>query len=353
MTQKGSQSAKKQRTSNASARAALLRLTLGTVLMSATPAYAKVSDAEAALIGAVVSQALGGKTTLGDKAGTIEGWMVSASLLESAAVVIKKKVGTNGGLILAGEEAPNLGLPDAIRTQVKKLSLDFPTVCKKPDKSEPGVKSDNVNTALATAISGAAKAETTITGYTIAHNDYALIDALLGQLGDKWVRLEDLGKAASSAQIVSDWENMRLTRNAMTADCEKSDSGKALLKRFDEMDTQLIASTAGGGPSILEQAARTEFALSKGADLKILRVHIEHVGGSVTNTNNFATRLGLPAVRMTGGLVVRFRQVDAATGKVESGKAGLIVCHSPRRTIGALHRGKLPATASENCTPSQ
>jgi hypothetical protein len=329
-----------------------LALTLGLGALLAQPAQAKVSDAEAALIGAMVGQAIGGKTTLGSNAGEIEGWMVSASLLQSAALVIKNKIEPGGGVILVGDEAPNLGLPGSIVMQMNRFDLEFSSICKAPAKTDGRMAGAALDTAFAGAISGAPKSETEWSGYINTPSDDALTDALLGVLTGSWKRLGDIGHAASSSKILSDWEKLRLTRYSKAALCEKTDAGKNVAKRFDDLDSRLTASAEDGGPSILEQAARIETALSGSNPPQILRVHIEKSGGSITNTDNFATRLGWPAVQMTGGLVLRYRLADAVTGAVINNKAGIIVCHSPRKTMGAIHRGKLPAANPSNCTPA-
>lgn len=316
-------------------------------LTIAQPAHA-ASEAEAALIGAVIGQALSGKTTLADKAGEIEGWMVAAPLLESAALAIKGKIDVSTGILLVGAEAPNLGLPATIIAQIDKFDQEF-NLCV-PKLSAKGFVSDPVTTSIAAAVSGAPASETKISGYILEPNDQALVNAMLGAPSSGWTRLEDLfqSKVDPSIQVQSRWVATRIERYKFAkTTCGKSDVGKALIARFDALDTKYTTAGDKGEASVLDQATRIQAALDNRSHA--LRVHIVKAGGSVINSDNFLTRLGAPAVSVTGAVVIGYRLIDIATG--ESTKAGLVVCYSPRKQLRDIHEGVLPVADSDRCKP--
>ena len=327
-------------------------LTFGSAIALATiavqPACA-ASKTEAALLGAVLGQALGGSTKLGENGGEIEGWMIAAPLLESAAKKIKASIDSNAkGILLVGDESPNLGLAASISTQAARLSQRFDGVCPSIQKGVTWM-SGPVGTAIAAAISGAPKPSTSIEGFTLAPGDQALINAINNAMHGKWSRLDDVVMTSTDTPLQRSWSDLRSKRNIFAqTKCAESDRGKAIIAEFDALETQLLSMGETGLPSLFDQALRIEAALRTGPN--VLRVNIEKAGGSVINTDNIWTRLGVPAVSLTGAVVVGYRLITPATGTSTHG--GLIVCHSPRRSMGAIHKGQLPSGLASNCEPA-
>ena len=311
-------------------------------LVFAQPASA-VSDAEAALLGAIGAQALGGKTTLGEHGGEMETAIIAASLLHSAAMKITVDVGRTDGVIVATEtEATNIGIAQSVGIQIDRVNMNFDALhCDgKPNKSNVGVGS-----VLASVISEAPKATTVVSGQSVTIGNEALVDAMLKN-NIKWTRLGDISVADRDSPLANSWQKLRLRRDSVaTRACGTTDKGKAAIAGFDALESKLLAAGEGGAPSLLELAMRLDKRVD--SSTRILRVHIEKAGGSVINTDTFWTRLGAPAIRITGGLIIGYRLINPYTGQSE--KSGLLVCVAPKKGIRAIYSGNLPGADPNLC----
>lgn len=319
------------------------------VAMALAPPASAQTDGDSLVLGALLGNALSGKTTLGTGAGEIEGWMVVAPLLHSAALKIGEQTKGKSGVLLVNAEPASLGLLGSIQGQVTLYKVLFERPCVAPVKgTEPQLVGAAGGTTLADLIGAAPAPNTDIIGFMVAPTDLALINAIQSTVPG-WTRIDDLMMAPSDSQILQDWEGLRVARGAYeTGACGKTDDGKAIMAHFDATDAKLSAMGDKGEPSLLDQAARIQTILGSGTNTSILRVSIEKAGGSITNTDSIWTRLGAPAIKLTGALVLSYRVVDPRTGATS--KAGLVVCHAPRKTMDQLHRGELPTGAADSCT---
>jgi len=300
------------------------------------------TDTGSVVLGALLGNVLSGKTTLGPNAGEIEGWMVAAPLLESAARKIAVETKDASGILLVGNESANLGLVQSILAQHAWYMKKF-KACGAAKGFLPSAAG------IGEIIAAAPPPTTTINGYSLDIEDQALINAIQGQSPNKWRRLDDLVLAPSTNSFGGQWTSLQRERDIYAAgDCAKTDDGKATLASFDAIDARLNALGEKGEPSLLDQAGRLSAALQD--SLQVLRVDIVRAGGSIVNTDTLWTRLGAPAIRLTGALVVGYRLINPVTGL--SSTAGLIVCHAPKKSIGSLHRGDLPLVGVQNCGPS-
>jgi hypothetical protein len=319
------------------------------LLISSTPAFA-LSDTEAALLGAVGGQLIGGKTTLGDHGGEIESWMIVASLLGAAAdkIVHKPKSDTptifsQDTLLAIDDEAIDVSLPAGLTGEISQINRDFSAACSLPMPSVP-VTSAGLGSTLAAVISGAPTPETHIDEFRVTPVSETLVDALLSKAGGKLHRLSDL-RSAKDSPLTKAWGELRNKRITISlSPCGKTEKGKALIARYDTFAEKLVALGDKGEPSLLQTALRLE----QYADAPVLRVHIERAGGTVINTDTIFTRLGLPAIRIAGALIVGFRQTGSSIS--DQNVAGVLVCRAPKISIGALHRGGLPHVSPESCT---
>lgn len=313
-------------------------------LVVAQPALA-LTDAQAALLGAVGAQALGGKTSLGDHGGEIESWMSAAPLMGSAAQAIAKAI-SRDGVVLAADAESDLGLPSFVRFQTarfKRVLDSAPTKCaakpsftiKTMTESE-GVVAPSLASVVAEVLNGAAKPTTQIDGQPISLDNQFMLNALQSAAGKhRWVILSDLRIPPAESALVLAWDNLRKKRDQLAQACPKDDAAKAAVAAYDAVDEKLGAPGDKGTPSLLERAALIDQALGS-ADQRLLQVRIEKVGGTVINTDTIITRLFAPAVRITGGLVMSYRLTDPKTGTSE--KAGVVVCGAPKRPIGDVQR---------------
>ncbi|MBS0483158.1 MAG: hypothetical protein JSR96_13630 [Proteobacteria bacterium] len=331
-----------------------LMITTGLI---ATPASA--GETEAALIGAVIGNVLGSKTELAANAGEIESSMINSRLLLSAALTIAKdaKVNAASGLLLVGDEDINLGLADDLTT-LMDWHLDQLKGCAKvtPKPKKQGGRGTGeaeiaaltgLGGALADAIKGASAPKTTITGYKLTVPESALVAAMQTQSPEKWVRVDDVAQIDSKTNpIAIKWTELRTQRTlADTNACAASDNGKARIKASDAFQKQITDLGEKGAPSLLLQAERIA-ALAEHTG-QILRVRIEGAGGSVINADNLLTRLGMPAVSVTGATIVSYRLIDPKQGQTSA--ANLIVCYTPKRHLRDIHKGRLPSAEAKNC----
>lgn len=325
-------------------------------------ARAETSDSEAALIGAVIGELIANKTTLGANAGEIEGMMLAVPLLTSAASKLNEEIKSAGlqpsdkNILLLEAESINLSLPGTIRTQINLFTEEFKAYCSGATDEQPGVRllpnfSDNVDTAIAAAITAGPDVNTEIRSYTYKPSEQMLANILKSQLIGNWGRLEDVLAISPEAPLLTDWKVLRDTRKNREKACEATPRGKLVLSRFDDLDVKYSKPGDKGEPSLIEHATRID-ALMKG-EAKVLRVHVEKAGGSIINETNLLTRLGLPAVRVSGAAIIGFRLFNPANGEVlGSGKnriSGMLVCSTPRKTLGAVQARKLGGTSQEYC----
>ena len=308
-----------------------------------------------------------GETTLGENPGELEGVMMTAWAMDSAADMIAKRVGTNRTnykfIVTYGNTSPSLGDFTLFKTATEIL-VDASNQVQHAHCRADGVAPDDavgINAidpvSAVTAILDLLKTDTKITGFSVEGMDAALAANIAGRLSKSYV-VDGPVTIADSNEAFEAFKDVQAVQQEMRKTLQDSsvcngfnDADKAALQaRIAENDTFLAKSLArpeGGGRSPLERAAAVAGLDSQTGVPLVLNIKIVHAGGSIIERKNLFTVLGAPAVGLTGGLVGHYTLRDPASGKIEEG--GTIVCRTDKTSFGKVQNGPTPG----NCTVSE
>lgn len=351
---------------NAATVAATARLTAQTAYINAQTEKVK---AQAAALGLPT---VTGQTTLsGEKPGATEAWMLSSSAINKAADAIAQDVKGKGPfLLLAKDQVVTLTLADSLKGHIDTLSTaatsTWKAYCDKVSGSnglhtfglEAGDKaiSPGAAPALIGAVLGAFKVDIDIQGVSVAAEDSAFVNAVATKLEtgtailpSEITALPLTGKKPPAPDtLMGAWNALAASQRALS-DCRTRLAGKpetdTLKAQIAEIDRQLtridtfasdVTASSTDAPSLL---ARARLAEAIPANAKVLRVHVEHAGGSLIKRTTVLTAFGYPAIALTSGLVVSYRLTDPQTGKVL--KSNLLVCRTARTRLGKVQEGKV------------
>jgi hypothetical protein len=349
---------------NAATTAATARLTAQTALINAQTEKVK---AQAAALGLPT---VAGQTTLGEKAGATEAWMLSSAAINEAAGAIARNVRGQGPLlVLAKDQVVNLTLAASLKDHIDTLSTAA-VLTQNAYCSDAGGKTDSrlfglevnksfmglgATPALIGAVLGAFKVDTEIQGVSVAPEDSAFVNAIATKLeaGTAIIPSEITALPLGATKPGSDtvmglWKKLAVSQRELS-DCRTRLAGKAesdeRKAQIAEIDRQLeridtfaneVTTSAADAPSLL---ARARLAEAIPANARVLRVHVEHAGGSLIKRTTVLTAFGYPAIALTSGLVVSYRLTDPQTGAVL--KSELLVCRTARTRLGKVQEGKV------------
>lgn len=301
-----------------------------------------------------------GATTLGDKAGEMEGWMLASGALRSAAGLIAADARVSAAtrvVVLAAAEPFRLDLPATVTREMEHLQADLARATAGPAcaPAEVGVAAALPLLPLIGAITGALKTDTMITGFDVTANERLLVNTIAAIGAGKWIIPSELASSPPDRAITTALEKLRdqlQTAIACRGFQPETPEGKAAAAKIDralaavtEFETRVVR--AGEGVSLIAQATRM-MAIAKDDPL-VLRVFVEKAGGSMLLRQNLFTALGAPAVGLTGGAVISWRLSDPVTGLARAG--GVLVCRTALTNLKAVHRGR-PANAANSCDQS-
>ena len=122
-------------------------------------------------------------------------------------------------------------------------------------------------------------------------------------------------------------------------------AAKAIQSRADG-----VTLSKEGAPSLLDRAIRAASIAEPDTPVRILRYEVDKSGGTVINSSNIWTSLGIPGVTIRGGLILSYRMMDPTTGRTDA--AGLIVCRMPKRLLMSVTESDL-GKLDGNCTALQ
>lgn len=325
----------------------------------ATPAWAG-DTVETGLLAALGIEAASGDTTLGEKGGEIEGFLLASRTMNEAARAIIGQLGAYQGkpiLLLTREEAVNLdlnlGAALSRRIGLLRAKAESATTLCSLDKQDK-LFNEKLFKGLQPApadFAGVLRTDKTITGFDIALGERALIDAI-GAANAKGPKLDlripsDLIAAAGKSSLIEDWNMLKDSVHALRPCADrKVESAATVVKNFDALSAEATTPGEKGAPSPLERAA----ALGDlaGADIKLLRVSVDKVGGTAVTRSNIFVRLGFgEAVRISGGLVANFRVVDPATGGLE--QSGRVNCAIAQTDFKSVRKHVLDGAQTADC----
>lgn len=319
-----------------------------------------------------------GETKLGENAGALEAAMLSAAAANAVADEIAARIKTDGTFILvANAETVNLSLPVSLTAYMDDLAGAATRVsanaCAPASKAEIGPKSLELETKSLTALApvlgaviGALKVDTEVQGVSVSLNDRVLVNALAARLatGGRAVIVPSeatrIARQASPApgSLAASWAGLKSAQTRLS-DCraavagqKQTDATKASVANLDRGLAQIDAFTGEvskvslGAPSLLARAYQME-AMSAGNPL-VLRVGLDHVGGSLVKRNTVWTAVGFNSISLTGGIVAGYLLSDPSNGKVLA--SGELICRTAHTTMKAVHSGKIAVTGCDVTT---
>lgn len=358
---------------NAATTAATARLTAQTALINAQTGKVQ------AQVAALGLPSVAGQTTLADdKPGATEAWMLSSAAINEAARAIAQDMRGRGPLlVLTKDQGVNFTLAASLKSHMGALStaalLTQNAYCPAGEKNDLkvfGLETTKKSAALGAApavigaVLGAFKVDTEVHGVSVEAEDSAFVNAIANKLEAGTAILPSeisalpLGATKPDPDtVMGAWDTLALHQQNLSncrtrlAGEPASDARKAQiaeidrqLERIDTFGGEATASAADA-PSLL---ARARLAEAIPANAKVLRVHVEHAGGSLVKLTNVLTAFGYPAIALTSGLVVSYRLTDPRTGAVL--KSDLLVCRTARTRLGPVQQGKVGVTGCGQTT---
>lgn len=340
-------------------------LAVASQFLAATPASAEDTE-KTGLLAALGIEAAGGDTTIAEKGGEIEGYLLASRTLDEAAAKILGRLAGNKGplLLLTSDESVNLSIGAVLSGRIGRLQADADAAAK---ACSPGSKAlwsekDFLGGASLTGadVAGALRTDQTIGGFDIALGERALINAM-GAANAKGGTLDlrilsDMVAAPGNSPVVASFNALERTVAGLRpcAAIEKPDAAIAkavknaasVVSRFDALSSYATAPGEKGAPSPLERAAALGDLVR--SDLRLLRVSVEKAGGTTLTRSNIFLKLGAPgAAVVSGGLVAGFRVVDPATGKLE--QSGAVLCAMEQIKFASVRKTVLDNKPTADC----
>jgi hypothetical protein len=351
------------------------RIKAETQLVAARAAYEKAVSERIAGLGIPQFK---GETKANQGAGELEASMLSTTAIGEvaqsiAASVLRMRTRSSESsapavdrpiIVLAGTEAFDAGIVGVVRWQMDSLCTQFavllaPRTCDHPDG--PAAASPNRTEfilalpaliPIASALFGAARSEVEVTGVTTKGVTDAMLTRAIA------ARLEGHAILPSAAIVTPEdgtgniprvWGALSLLRAraevekaAATGDENKERRERlgATIARYDTFASAMVTADAQGVPPIA-RAARLErmfAAAGSAATPYVLRAFVDQAGGSLVNTRNIGTFVGLDPLRVSGGAITSYTLTDPANGAVVS--SGLYLCQTALVRLPRAHDGR-------------
>lgn len=312
------------------------------------------------------------KTTLGEGAGKTETMILAAQTLGGAAELIRDELSSgplssSTFIILAGEEVFDFARYETLRAEMDAIRLLFDDALDRRPSLIGPTGDIGAAVAIMKGVAGLFAAETTVTGIDLtnalpsrllaigvagrmngrARMPSAIIRTAVGPRAEpaEWTS-KSVGQAF--AALVKDAQAAKLARAALPekpstpADKAKSDKLEAALARWKAFSDRAGTPDDKGVVPIVAAARLDELAARN--DL-VARVRVEQASGSIVNTKNLATTLGVDPVKVSGGSIVSYVVTDAGTGEVKAG--GIIACRSTLTALRHVQTGRWQRSQSD------
>lgn len=312
------------------------------------------------------------KTTLTEGGGAIETSLLATAAVSAAAVSIKSAIAgaqglscANNGrmLVLAGNQKFDL---NAGNTLLARMSFVSRTLSDAMPRRAGGPKPLALP-AITAAISAAAG---------LFGNEATISGVKLDEISDEMLANEVAGKLPSCAVLPSagpwlaDVEGSEIAKTLAVVYAKRTDAAKVLaalpakpnpaqtaratdlqgaIAQFDGFYKEISTPGADGSTPFVN--AILADSLAARSNLHILRVAVNRAGGTITNSKNIGTFIGLDPVRVSGGLVANYAVVNALDGTIAA--AGAVACRTARVRLNRVQDGTWHGGAadSRNKTP--
>lgn len=284
-----------------------------------------------------------GNTTVNPGSLAIESWLLTATAVDATAGKVHTAVGRAVGdrtlLVVGGPEAVEFGRALVMKAEIDLLARRLRDVCRCQNR----LLVSSSFPAIAGAVIGLLKSETSVTGIDQSLDARLLAAAVAGKFGNAILPSAAVSGGADSDLMRSfgalvetadaaqrEYETLAAVKDPSGPQKDKRDRLKALLDIYDALYKRVATANAEGVVP-LAVAARLHALLEK--EPLILRVTPEKAGGTLLKRTNVVTALGGESVFVSGGLVSSYQLTDPATGRLI--QAGIVTC---RTTLASLKR---------------
>lgn len=332
----------------------------GVALVSAgfTPGVAMAEDdaERLGLLAYLGLEAADGTTEVKADAGKLEAALLMAPTLEAAAAKLFEKLTSTGKIIpLVGSmklDLRALAITEMRLTTIASIET-VATDCSELKETPGGLKitstdgddgaktrklDDSTQGILSSAVA-LLKSDTTYSAIALTANEQMVLNALVAKGGGRIFQPEDrifLKGNPYDIRLVTLVSKLEGKKSKCTVKAESKDkkvaaAAKEQLADIDRAMTlanSLIALGEKAAPSLIEQAGVLQMTATEQPELRILRVDISAIGGTMVQRKNVFTTLGLDGgISIRGGVAMSWRLVNPADGYAVSG--GTIICASP------------------------
>ncbi len=339
------------------------RLVQQTALLTA---QANLATAKAALDQAKIT-ALGlpkfeNKTTIETGGGVIEANMLASRAVRAAGVHISdasectRAADGKHYLVLTPAEKFDANAPLSLTLQVKAVAEQFLAalgVTRTRNDTVMSIQGVGGALAIIDAAASLLASETKVTGVDLTTiNDAALIMATVGSLCGKGVVPSasmgtiDTGnsKIIGALGVIFDLklksadERRKIPENATGSAKRKAAALDAAIASYDSYITKISAVDANGQSPLTQALLVEKFPA---ANTQLIRIAVNKAGGSIINSKNLWTTLGVDPVKVTGGLVVSYSITAADTGAVS--KSETFTCQTTLASLRRIQDGRWTA----------
>lgn len=309
-------------------------------------------------------KAADGKTTAAEGAGQLEVAALMDSVAQTVAMNIVTAVGTAAGterksvFLAMGQEPFDISTYAVVKARVERVAANIkivaaqcPTPAPQPTKSpgqddgptedkgeSGGKKADLSSRAIISDFLGLLRSDREVRSVTAPTATSMLRSAIMAQTiaGMKWRSVTDLQAPVNFGEgsLLQSFDSATIAANEAIAECSTNKASVDSLKGYAAQLASLAEPGEKGAPSQLERALALD-----GIPLDqtlILRVDVEQSGGTMVNTSNIWTTLGLEGLRFGGGLLASYRLIDPKDQTVIA--SGTQMCLSPIRGFSGIHR---------------
>ena len=322
--------------------------------LAAMPAGAASADPTLAeRIAALNLPSYTGATTLSGDAGKLEVAQLTVGAMGIAGSrisgIVKSSCTVTRPCVLVGAaDTTNFAEAAAIGGQITGFQREF----KSLRITRGGLESASVAglVAVVSTLAGLVRTETTVTQVALPELDDAMLVLAVARGLGKGAILPGamIGRPdLSNSELMKGLDELtelntlaRSERDTLLA-LEKPTAGQkvraaelgALVKRVDDFHAKVTAvNDAGSSP--IARAVRVEAVFAK--DRPVLRVRVNMVSGSMTNSKNLGTFFGADPVRISGGLIVSYLLTDPTAG---TATMDVFACRTVRTTLRRVQTG--------------
>lgn len=301
-----------------------------------------------------------GNTTVNEGAGKIEGQMLGAAMAWEAAktIVTAKNVKNQSHVyLLPGSSKLNVGAYFQVKERLSNLSDEYEqfkvssrqsgcvpggarSAGKKDGKDDPKPFTFKASDAL-----GLLKTDTALSPIEVTVSENLMTNALLAHAPktSNWKLTEEIAFPDNNSALQSKAEKLKVSlRIYMRGDCGngskiKPEDKKKIVAAATTLFGQVadLSKSKDGQYSPLMQARlASSIVASDIGEIRTLRYEVSSVGGTLVNSSNIWTTIGIPGVTIRGGLVATYRLSNPRDGT--SNAQGVVICRAPMKSLKSI-----------------